>query len=1496
MHYIYSQSLIVGAMLCSWDSLLSQTPRTSPISCSELLINARKACTNKGIPLPVFGNDPHGELDEITLCTSEIVAAHLVKVKLNTVSEAINNIGDVPLELDKSGLEIISDSLRLLRRDLEGLRCHFLCKMWMNQDQLRVAYRHVDIMLRFMDYALHGEGEESIIEHYQNFHSEDHIGGPHINVYALSESKQLDQRISHSISEQAYDAIVAPSINPSPIDHTIRPEALYSAGLLSPDNTHLANSDGGAKALDSAEQSLPQISQEHTVVEPIEDYQAIRLGQDSSGELSAQSAVGATTNQALSGSMVASGAGAVVGGVLSNGLSQSSRHSASQGLHLVASEGGAIGQQQSAFYLDDSGYDDVSGLDALDEQERFFFGSDDDYTALQGSRVSQSHKVVSRAGEDSSNEHDYGEVGAADCVQPVKLSCKERFIYKLKNLHQSWPWSVILTLAVILGVFMVLWGLVSTMSTYKLSTLGTITKATIVDIEDQYIHRKESRNLERVEHHFQEIIEFTLPDGTIFKTPLYLDGRLDATKVRAKGSQILVLYKSDEPHIVIDAYSLTPLWQGISALIGGVLLVGGGLWILCLFYVRLYRYHRAVSIFSLSVSSIMLVVSTIWIINYFNKSFVWLYEAVSYEDLSYDFTHNRYFYKKNNEPYSGLVRSFKDGIYTLSNFEDGRKDGIEYIYVAAEPMGYYHYRAGKLDGPYQSVDSFGHIESQGYYRGGHLDGRWVKYDAVKGGIAASGNWCWGAKDGTWSFYRADGSLYCREHYAQDLLNGEYKEFNPLGQLILETNYVKDIAHGTIIRYWPNGNKLYQATLENGIAHGDFDAYYANGNIFVSGTMRYGRWYEPPHVYNHKGVELDAAQKRLYRKSKDKQICTVKRAIALDYNLTFDEVGSAISMYKFRIGSEAYSLFDYELAEAYTDAQMKNNFSYFTVPDEASGYSNKRAKDSEFYHADSLLHEKQSMTQAPKGELSGSRSSTSEEVQPPSESTFKNSQSGAVFYPKAQDVDKPISTRSIPGRENLESSIQTDIMMSPAKFKALEDTHKKDEALPLVDRPHNLTRTAGLAKGKEQAHDSLAVGDEPLVSNQVPSKDRAAAPVKRNSVSLDDKSQSDGTDKKVQANTTKAVSQAASDALALALPAGVAIAAVLTPSDEEEDMQPTAKSGKSFEAVEPKANEFPDDSGAGACKGEQPQELKKNDTVSELLLLESGKSKAVEADPFSSELSSLENPHNEWDVNFAAPDFTNAPSFAEVDNTYSMLPKSDLEKLGERPSLSQSQALTQGKTNAYSISNKPPTTIRDFSEKVEHKSLNTSLDVTKVAQEWAKSNLAQFSYQEDRSLDKEHLPALAEVNPYAITWPNESLHLPPANRSQRADARNNQYVPFDSAIKGLLLIALHNWVGEDVVGIPGVDAPKRGGMLQYGDGVYSDTSFAWLRYPDNFIITVAVTRPHLQSSSVLVRGFENSLLRFDPYQVVYMTKKGFMKNHHYVPPYVISITYQYSPPK
>ena len=187
MHYIYSQSVEVGAMLRAWDRLLCSLEKGQSVSTAQLLETARQACLQKAIPMPELDNDPLGELDELALCTAELIGAQLTGTRLNTSFESINNIASCNIALDREGLEHLLESLRLLRRDIEGPRKHFLSSQWRDLGILNQAYMHVDIMVRFIDSAWMGEIDKSVLERYFHAHSSDHSGAPHINVYASPE-------------------------------------------------------------------------------------------------------------------------------------------------------------------------------------------------------------------------------------------------------------------------------------------------------------------------------------------------------------------------------------------------------------------------------------------------------------------------------------------------------------------------------------------------------------------------------------------------------------------------------------------------------------------------------------------------------------------------------------------------------------------------------------------------------------------------------------------------------------------------------------------------------------------------------------------------------------------------------------------------------------------------------------------------------------------------------------------------------------------------------------------------------------------------------------------------------------------------------------------------------------------------------------------------------------------------------------------------------------
>lgn len=1449
MHYIYSQSLVVGALIKEWDSFLLD-PSNSPLCCSDFLVVGRQACTSKGIPLPSFSLDVKGELDEIILCSAEIVVANLNKIKLNTCSDAVNNIYSLEIELDHQGLEIMSDGLRLLRRDMEGLRCHYLSQMWQEQNKLNEAYEHVDIMLSFIDQALHGDADalsyQSLLERYQRVHAKDHLGQAHINFYAVdSDLKEVSELLETEVKHEPVASAVI-------FDGGEQTVALHNESVFA---LHDGSQPSG---INQAEQGLqnpcppeyssitqetynsfaPQNNEQQWASIELSSNQASASNSDSasvhtidSAIASASAAVSAADSASIEAINVVSGDSVSTSAVSSlneiNGLEPTVISEDQSSLEIsygyehnsldvqagspykaepqaevkavansddsvdaninewASTEGVAQAEVVAASEVVAEGDSDalVEGKNSQGSHEQGLYGFNgetihEDLGSLNGVPLYASKKeegniykedlpadMARRIQDKNKQEYmeyentfadselkpkdDYGEVKPKDKVNLLeRLFSKDlykKLLHTAPSVKVRYVSSFVLTLLVIVGLFIGSWGVIYSMSYVKLSSLGTLAHAKIVAIDDDYVHKKESRNLDRIEHHFIEIVEFKLDDGSTLRTPLYLNGNRDSTDVRPVGTTITILYKNDDPHSLIDAKNITPFFTSVFMAVIGVTIAAMGIFFLVVLNLRFFRHHIDSAIKSSVLSLVLITTSLVFISEHFEDNLHWLYSASSEDEVYYNDQMQLLVDKKSNKPYSGLVRTLHNGIFTISEYDNGLKDGTEYIYVAAEPVGYFNYSNGKLDGDYQSIDEYGRLDSRGTYRAGHLDGPWVKYEAVKGKIAANGQWLWGAKEGTWTFYRADGSKYCVEHYSQDLLNGLYYEYGPLGQLILKTNYVKDVAHGQITRYWPNGTTLYEATLENGIADGLFNVYYADGTIFVSGTMKYGRWYTPPRVFNHRGIELDSAQKRLYRKSKDKQISTIKRAIALDYNLTFDEVGLATSMYKFRIGSDAFNQIVYDLANAYNKTQLAQDFNYFKVPEDSSANS-----------VDDLPLQRNYSAIRAKGVV---------DITPPKE--LLTDELNPVQAPKHNQENQE-------KRDPLSSYTQAD------PFSTDNDSILNDVDINSV----NLNSV----NSNNSNYDALVIYD---VNN---------AP---NVKAINDKQQ------------PEAIEQEAEN----------------EPSESQLNVRSNISNfSESYNLLQETISDLDREINESLLQAEA---LEQSQSLSQNLALNS-------------------NVNNE----------------VGVKETYN----------------------ARHKNIRMPANSKEEMSIRDYALSHPERSVNTNINVDKLAHSWALRNLSDYNYSLNNSSDK--LPSLLETNPGAITWSREALRHPPADRPINADAINNKLVPFDHAIKGLLLMALHNWVGESVISIPGVDVPVKD-LVQYGDGVYSDTSFAWMRYPDNFIITVAISKPQLQPNAVLVRGFENSALQFDPYQVIYRTKQSFMANHKKVQPFVISVTYQYS---
>lgn len=1071
MHYIYSQSVEVGAMLRAWDGLLCSLEKGQSVSTTQLLETARQACLQKAIPMPELDNDPRGELDEVALCTAELIGAQLTGTRLNTSFESINNIASCSIALDREGLEYLLESLRLLRRDIEGPRMHFLSSQWRDLGIINQAYIHVDIMVRFIDSAWLGEIDKPVLGRYFHAHSSDHSGAPHINVYASPES--CAGEVSYNYGPDSFaggadlrSATHTTAVNTNPENSCIRSEM----PVASDDNNDISSAverylkDCRAEHEDASSYREYENSFADSEIREQAELQARRDFERKECDAEAadrradglpateiqenDSATAATAAAASAASAPADAAQASAEQLYdqSNALSQGhaaatsdevaeSSDSAGSGaaIYEVSADRSAL-QLRSCSLRYQPGYDKSSALEAINAaealnirlHEQSILGLEvSKKAAMEAAREVRKAAVerfyeapatsdrkghsVSQAGEDDVEAGDAEAVAAAmkaqateraeagdagnvstggnafgglsssgdaggrggsddtvftgdgfdddesyDEVQPVRYEGKRkdpvsRFIYCYASTTLSrWTFNCVFTVLSVLFAIMAFKGALSAISYDKLTDIGQLAEATIVNVEDQYVHQKESRNLDRVEHHFQEIIEFNLPDGKPFRTMLLFDGRRSISDVRPVGTRIDVLYTPDDPSVVMHANNVTPMWLGLLMLLGGLTGMSYCTWLTMRLMRNALEYDRLQAFISSISMILILAAGAASTYRIFGEDLYWFCPAAAPSDIKYDVHADAMVNVSDGRPFTGRLRTLKDGLFILSNYQDGHRQGTEYIYLGSNMVGFYNYSNDNLEGPFQSVDKFGNIEVSGSYRNNHYDGEWTKYDSVTGRVVTTGRWLWGDREGLWTFYRSDGTLYCTENYSSDLLNGAYTEYNPKGGVMLESNYIKDVATGISTRYWPNGNKLYQVSLENGLAHGSFQVFYADGTMLLNGTMHYGSWRTPPQVFSHRGIELSASEKRSYRKSRDKELCTIKRAIAMDFNLTFEEVSSANSIYRFRVGSNVFNWDDARMSETRRSIENMHSgqeYNFFVQPGRSMAPSSQATKDS-----------------------------------------------------------------------------------------------------------------------------------------------------------------------------------------------------------------------------------------------------------------------------------------------------------------------------------------------------------------------------------------------------------------------------------------------------------------------------------------------------------------------------------------------------------------------
>jgi antitoxin component YwqK of YwqJK toxin-antitoxin module len=118
-------------------------------------------------------------------------------------------------------------------------------------------------------------------------------------------------------------------------------------------------------------------------------------------------------------------------------------------------------------------------------------------------------------------------------------------------------------------------------------------------------------------------------------------------------------------------------------------------------------------------------------------------------------------------------------------------------------------RTGLREGPAQSYDPQGRLESESMYRNGLLHGSRKIYDET-------------------------GALIIEEHYRKGKFHGLYTTYYQDGEVKLQGKYKDGAMMGTWKQYYPNGALMEIVRFENNLENGPFKEYHENGRIKTKG--------------------------------------------------------------------------------------------------------------------------------------------------------------------------------------------------------------------------------------------------------------------------------------------------------------------------------------------------------------------------------------------------------------------------------------------------------------------------------------------------------------------------------------------------------------------------------------------------------------------------------------------------------------------------------------
>ena len=157
-------------------------------------------------------------------------------------------------------------------------------------------------------------------------------------------------------------------------------------------------------------------------------------------------------------------------------------------------------------------------------------------------------------------------------------------------------------------------------------------------------------------------------------------------------------------------------------------------------------------------------------VNFFAVSIIFLNIIFFYASESFPDTNtwnniverNDLFFKKfTNTPFNGKIEIYwpNGNLKETGIITDGKKDNLwEYYYENGNPKEVEFFTNGLLNGIREQYGSGGQLNIRATYKDGKLDGPWIYIDPFDGWLYQKGQYKFGKKTGTWTFFTIFGEI------------------------------------------------------------------------------------------------------------------------------------------------------------------------------------------------------------------------------------------------------------------------------------------------------------------------------------------------------------------------------------------------------------------------------------------------------------------------------------------------------------------------------------------------------------------------------------------------------------------------------------------------------------------------------------------------------------------------------------------------------------------